>query len=366
MQDATLRAVAASEFNCHGFDLFGLLGCDRDCDHCILWTSDLKNFMNFMSVSLVKNVIWWATAPGSPFTEATLLGGEFPLHLNASEIIKLLAAARCANGEHMRVRMVTNGSNRFRRLLRDPEIVDILRLGCVNVSLEHFEPEINDRIRGRHAHRNAVDAMAQLRRLGIPFAVNITVSRINRDGLAGTLAFAESAGAGRGNVHWFTPGGNGSARMAHEQITQLKWIDVIRAATAYPAGPGFVVDVQQGYLYDEVPNEDPGACAIRSRTNLQFYPPTKPGSLECRASSCGMFSEYHESGGYWFGPGGMREIIAYPQGHGTPENAIVGEDCGRCPVSDFFAGRGDKMVCIYRRVPRGLQLPTPPVIGQRN
>ena len=352
VRNGWLRTVAPSDFNSTGFDLFALFGCNRRCLHCLLHKTQLSNKTS-MSLRLVELIIEWATSSGSPFQEATLLGGEFALHQQAKEVVKLLGRSRCASGKPMRVRIVTNGSAPFRRLLRDCEVVRILQNGCVNVSLEHADPTINDRIRGPRAHQDALAAVSLLRKLQIPFAINTTVCKLNAHGLAELFAWAEHSGAFRVNIHWWTPAGNGRERLPYEQLSPVGWREVIRAATAFvPTGPGFVVDCQQGFVYDDIPLANPGACAIRDRTNLQFYPPETPDSLECRASSCGMMADYAVDGGYIFGPGGLRDIVQLPRGVGTPENARHRTDCGQCPLSDYFTpSRANwPMVCIYHRV----------------
>jgi hypothetical protein len=151
-------------------------------------------------------------------------------------------------------------------------------------------------------------------------------------------------------MHWFTPTGSG-LELREWALSKEEWYDVIRQAKAYRPGPGFVVDVQQGYNYPELPIVEPTHCAGRSYENLQFMPPASPESLECWAAACGLLVTNADTGGFMFGPGGMREFaFARPK---PGARYLIGGNLAGCPVADILEPDQDQsMICAYYRVPQ--------------
>jgi MoaA/NifB/PqqE/SkfB family radical SAM enzyme len=364
--------IQPSAFMAHGFDLYILWFCNRDCDHCFLIEEQLDNYERMMSLTLVSAIAKWASRRGSPFSEVTLVGGEPSLHPKITKIILLL-------GKRFRVRMVTNGCVKFRNMLRDDRIVTILRQGFVNVSLESVDEAENNAIRGRQAWRDAMAAIKLLRELGVPFGINTTVDSTTVGSLLRTIEFAERSGAERINVHWLTPVGRGQRRRMY-QLDWISWRRVVVICQNYrPGRSTFQVDCQIGYGYGEFEGEDTEMCAVRDRTNIQFYPPETRGETRCYAASCGMLASLPEWSRYVFTigfvRGGLYENWKQIEGGDTErEMTKVNEDnCGECPLAFLFGSsgsrvgpdvRGARMLCVYARLDPAQGVLRPPVEGR--
>jgi len=123
-----------------------------------------------------------------------LLGGEPTLCEELGESVAIMD--RCG----VFVELVTNGSGLDLQLARV-----LLHLGPrvrVKVSLDSYDEETNDSMRGRGAFRYAVDACAVLASVGVPFRVQSVITEANELHIAATMAFANDLGA---RSYGFTP-----------------------------------------------------------------------------------------------------------------------------------------------------------------
>lgn len=89
-------------------------------------------------------------------------------------------------------RIVTNG------MLVDEEIAQNLadiQINKVSVSLESSTPEINDTIRGKGSFKKAIRGINYLRDFGVPFRIQMTVTKMNYKGIEDMVKFCSDIGA---------------------------------------------------------------------------------------------------------------------------------------------------------------------------
>ena len=185
------------------------------CDYCFLSKAQLKDG-NMMSLNSFNQILTWFTSDGvrtneqgKPRKTVSLLGGEFALHRDAKDMIKKVHAA----GLNMHI--VTSGSDEFRELLKDNEIVSILsdesRDNLVAVSLDSISEELNDRHRNDNATRNALATIDILSDpdCKIPFRINVTATTTVLPGLYDLYTFAYKRGAREVLIHYPSVTGSG-------------------------------------------------------------------------------------------------------------------------------------------------------------
>lgn len=265
-QASTGEPLAARDFFVDSIDVYTNTQCNRRCNHCFLSDEQLQD-KSFMSLDVVDDIIGWAKGEGSSIKEITLLGGEFALHPQAKEIIQRIDA------NDLLARIVTNGSKPFRELLEDSEIVAILQKNRIAVSLESADSTLNDSIRGRGAFQDALMAIGQLREENVPFDVNCTVVRASQQQVPELLEFAESAGANRVNLHWFSRVGRAASSRSDsilgEVLSREEWLSTLDLARLWNAGNSAMkVDCELGFPYG-LPGEDRDMCAVKDKTRRQ-------------------------------------------------------------------------------------------------
>jgi MoaA/NifB/PqqE/SkfB family radical SAM enzyme len=325
------RHLAASDFAVGNLDLYLTSTCNRQCSYCFLSESFFSSKSSFR-VDTVREIVAWAL--GSSIEEFTLLGGEPALH---PDFRAILAAIRQAG---FRVRIVTNGSPRFRRALRTPEV--IAAIDRVAVSLDAPSAEIFDQLRGPRAFSDVKLTIRALRDLGKAFDINFTVVKSALPYVGRMLALAEELGACRINMHWFSEVGRG--RTAGEGVSAAEWRRVLDEVSAHrPASADFVVDCELGFGFG-LPGENKQMCAVRERTNLQFLP-------DGTVYSCGMMVDRPDLAGYKWIDGALY------QRQGDNEVTRTAMSCSGCPMR----GAGDALsspvpLCIYNRLDRAESL----------
>jgi MoaA/NifB/PqqE/SkfB family radical SAM enzyme len=314
--------LAASDFKLSSVDLYITSRCNRRCSYCFLPDSYLDRTQH-MPPAMVSAIVAWAAGAA---TEITVLGGEPALHPDFPSIVRDTAATP------IQVRTVTNGSRRFRAAL--PAVRDAL--SRVAVSLDAPSAAVVDRLRGRGAFADAVATVADLRAAGVPFDLNCTVLADTVSLVPQMLAYAEESGAGRLNMHWFSPVGRGALHAADQSVPAATWRrDVLDVVAAYrPARQSFTVDCQIAFDFP-VPGADPGVCAVRDGTNLQFLP---SGAV----FACGMLLEDEALAAYRWRDGTLHRRP------GDTELSRTAPACPGCPVRPSDAGH--RPICIYNRL----------------
>src|SRR5579875_712373 len=150
--------------NLTSVDVYISSQCNRRCGYCFLPPDFFTSGMR-MSVDSFAGVVSWSQRPR--VTEITLLGGEPSLHPSFAGMVSL------ASARHMEVRVVTNGSRRFRRFLADGTIGSH-NLARVAVSLDTLDPAVQDEFRGPGAWQDAMATIGMLREHGVLFDINVT------------------------------------------------------------------------------------------------------------------------------------------------------------------------------------------------
>jgi MoaA/NifB/PqqE/SkfB family radical SAM enzyme len=279
--------LAAADFAISSIDLYLTSVCNRQCSYCFLSDSFFASRQH-MQVSTVQEVIAWAA--GSLVEEITLLGGEPALHPDFAEIVAIIGDAG------LRVRIVTNGSYRFRKAISDHATQSAI--ARVAVSLDAPIPAIFDALRGRGAFRDADLTIQQLKRQGKPFDINCTVVNSSLPYVGQMLRFADDIGARRINIHWFSQVGRARTRAKDEAVSPGDWHAVLELVRGYiPMRSDFIVDCELGFAFG-YRGENLKMCAVRDRTNLQFLPDGK-------VFSCGMVVDRPDLAGYLWREGRM-------------------------------------------------------------
>jgi MoaA/NifB/PqqE/SkfB family radical SAM enzyme len=326
--------VGPERFMLDSIDLYVNARCNRRCSYCFLPDEFLDSGQQ-MSLEVAEAILAWC---GGRAREATLLGGEPSLHP------ALPVIAHAARRQRMAVRVVTNGSLPFRRLLDDQAFV--ADLDSVAVSLDHFDADIVRILRGRHGAEDATLTIERLRALDLRVAVNCTVTSLLANEIEAMIEYVESLGAFRLNLHWLSPVGRARAQ-PNLLVGPSAWRGVLDKVAAYTSPRAdFQVDCEVGWLYDDLPSTaEPFACAARERSNLQFMP-------DGRVFSCGLVVESSELHGYEW-----REGRLWRRAGTNSELDIVDRaSCRGCPLrtlhSDYRVA-GDATTapaCIYQRV----------------
>ncbi len=311
-------------FKLRSIDLYLTSVCNRRCSYCFLSDGFLTS-RSQMSYDMAEEIIKWGEQSG--LEEVTLLGGEPAFY---PDFAKIVLAARLRG---LQVRTVTNGSTKFRAALTDRSVAEAF--SRVAVSIDSPRQEDFDRLRGQGSFADAIATTEELRRLEIRFDINCTVLRSCLNDFPEMLGFAEKLGARRLNVHWFSAVGRGEVHAAEESLTAIEWRDRVVSVVRDYRSPrdSYFVDCELAYDYG-FKGQRPGACAVRDRENLQFFP---DGSV----FSCGMLvdrpwlSAYEWNDGKLMTRGGETEL--------SRANA-----CSGCAFRQ--ADGGFTPLCIYNRL----------------
>jgi molybdenum cofactor biosynthesis enzyme MoaA len=329
-RSGSTRNLSVNDFKLDSIDLYITSACNRRCSYCFLTDSYFASGHD-MSVRSARSIVNWASK-GS-VEEVTLLGGEPAQHRDFASIVRII------HDVGMRVRTVTNGSERFRAAFLDPGVASAL--DRIAVSLDAPSQPSFDALRGRNAFRDAMVTVQQLRDSGTAFEVNCTVVKSTLEDVPAMLSFAESLGARRLNIHWFSAVGRASQHAANEIVSAIQWRAVLDEVSAYrPGRSDYVIDCQMGFAFG-MPGEDPGMCAVRNRANLQFMP-------DGNVFSCGMLVDGAIQAGYFWRDGhlSVRE--------NETEISATASQCQGCPLpqrrSPAIDDDGYLPLCIYNRL----------------
>jgi MoaA/NifB/PqqE/SkfB family radical SAM enzyme len=321
--------LASADFPVSSIDLYLTSICNRTCNYCFLGDSFFASKLN-IGIDTVREILTWAS--GGSVKEFTLLGGEPALHPDFPAIVTLIRDAG------LRVRIVTNGSPRFRKALLDPDVA--AGIERVAVSLDAPSADIFDALRGPRAFTDVMLTIDQLKNLQKPFDINFTVVKSSLPYVPQMLALAEDLGARRINMHWFSEVGR--ARAAHEGVSAAEWKRVLGEVIAFrPRRREFLVDCELGFGFG-MPGEDRHMCAVRERSNLQFLP-------DGTVFSCGMLVDRPDLAGYVWRNGSLYLRRA------ETELTRTAKSCGGCPMRAASAvdESAPAPLCIYNRLDLG-------------
>jgi MoaA/NifB/PqqE/SkfB family radical SAM enzyme len=311
--------------NLTSVDVYITSQCNRRCTYCFL-PSDFFASALRMSVDAFSGVVTWCVRNG--VGEMTFLGGEPSLHPSFPEMVSF------ANDQGLKVRVVTNGARRFRRLLEDGQIKP-QSLSRVAVSLDTLDETAQDRFRGRGAWRDALDTIQLLRKIDVLFDINVTGVRPVLDGIDALIDFAEGAGCRRVNVHWPSSIGLGAQLTADEIPDRVEWEKLVRTiADRVETRPDFFVEIERGFLADDDPLTE---CALEDFSNLQILP-------EGRAYRCGMLVDQEGMASLAM-TGGQLRLTRSETGEELLRSSMP-SGCDTCPAVQADGRRA----CIYDKV----------------
>ena len=306
-------------------DVYITSQCNRRCTYCFLPSDFFASGLR-MSMAAFSDVTTWCVRNG--VGEITFLGGEPSLHPSFPEMVSL------ANDRGLKVRVVTNGARRFRRLLEDGQIKP-QSLSRVAVSLDTMDETVQDRFRGRGAWRDATDTIQLLREIGVLFDINVTGVRPALDGIDALIDFAERAGCRRVNVHWPSSIGLGAQLTADEIPDRVEWEKLVRTiADRVETRPDFFVEIERGFLADDDPLT---GCALEDFSNLQILP-------EGRAYRCGMLVD--QEGMASLAMTGDQLRLTRPETGEELLRSSMPSGCDTCPAVQADGRRA----CIYDKV----------------
>jgi MoaA/NifB/PqqE/SkfB family radical SAM enzyme len=279
-----------------------------------------------MSMDLFAGVVAWSKRHG--VGEITLLGGEPSLHTSFADMVVL------ARREGLLVRVVTNGARSFRRFLSSTqEAADYL--SRVAVSLDTLDEEVQERLRGPGALRDALDTIDMLRRHAVPFDINITGVRPALDRLDELIRFAEDNGCRRVNIHWPSAMGLGGKLTAADLPEQGEWEKLVQSVESRVEDrPGFFVEVERGFLRDDEPFT---GCAVTDFSNLQVMP-------DGRAYRCGLLVDRADMASL-FMAGDELSYTGLDSGEESLRS-LTQVSCDGCPLMRA----GGRRACIYDKV----------------
>lgn len=173
--------------------------CNLKCAHCYLDAAELEG-ADETSTEEAKGFID-EVASLNPGAMLIMTGGEPLLRPDFPEL------SRYASTRGLTVVVGSNGT-----LLDDPTVEMLAGSGVqgVGISLDSVTPVFHDRFRGvAGAWQKTVEGMEALKRRGLPFQLQLTVTRENRGDLPGLIEFAAQNGAKAVNIFFLVCTGRG-------------------------------------------------------------------------------------------------------------------------------------------------------------
>jgi AdoMet-dependent heme synthase len=173
-------------------------GCNLHCVHCRATATELAS-PNDLPTALCLNIIDQIAALSGPIL--VLSGGE-PLY--RPDIFQL---ARYATDKGLRVALATNGT-----LVTKEVALQIVEAGIkrVSISLDGSNADTHDSFRGIPGSFDAaIYGFRNLKALGMPVQINMTIARHNADELPKALELARNLGADALHIFPLVPAGCG-------------------------------------------------------------------------------------------------------------------------------------------------------------
>jgi len=141
------------------FQVTGLL-CNLECTHCLVDSSPRNHAMSFLERATIRTYV--AEAGGHGVKEIYFTGGEPLLHKEMIAILEdSLAVAPTT--------VLTNGTLLTERLAGElGRVATASRYSLeIRISMDHPDPEANDRVRGPGTHARALRAARRLQEVGL-------------------------------------------------------------------------------------------------------------------------------------------------------------------------------------------------------
>ena len=198
--------------------------CNLRCRHCYLDSAELEGAGDLPTDEAFRFVDEIASL--NPNSMVILTGGEPLLRPDCLDI------AEYASHKGLTVVLGTNGTLLDDSLARDIKKRDVKGVG---ISLDSTTPAYHDSFRGLDgAWKKTIDAMDVLRRNGIDFQVQLTITRENKDELPGIIDLAHTKGARAVNLFFLVCTGRGQDMT---DLTPQEYESVLR----------FIVEAEQRY-----------------------------------------------------------------------------------------------------------------------
>jgi MoaA/NifB/PqqE/SkfB family radical SAM enzyme len=279
-----------------------------------------------MSLDLFQRILEWSRRRHG-IGEVALLGGEPSLHPNFAKMVVMAH-------DNMEVRVVTNGTRRFRQLISCWKIY-AEQLSRVAVSLDSLDEQLQANLRGPWAWHDAMETISLLRANDIQFDINITALKPVLDGLELLIEFASEAGCRRVNIHWPSAIGLGSGLVSNQMPGRDEWIDLVRRVRdRTKTRPGFFVEIERGFLTGE---EQLIGCALPDCSNLQIFP-------DGRAYRCGLLVDRPDMASLCMT--GDDLIVTQRESGENLLAASMTRPCDSCPA----VASQERRACIYDKV----------------
>jgi MoaA/NifB/PqqE/SkfB family radical SAM enzyme len=311
--------------NLTSVDVYVTSQCNRHCTYCFLPSDFFASGLR-MSLDAFSDVATWCVR--HDIDEITFLGGEPSLHPSFPEMVSL------ASDRGLKVRVVTNGARRFRRLLENVEIKP-QSLSRVAVSLDTLDETVQDTFRGRGAWRDAMDTIRLLRQHDILFDINITGVRPALNNIDALIDFADAGGCRRVNVHWPSSIGLGAQLTAEQIPDRGEWEKLVRRiAERVETRPDFFVEIERGFLAED---DRLTGCALEDFSNLQILP-------DGRAYRCGLLVDQEGMASLAMTGGQLR--LSRPDMGEERLRSSTPSGCDACPALQADGRRA----CIYDKV----------------
>ena len=203
--------------------------CNLRCGHCI----DARHGgRGELSLAVIERLL--AEAKGLGFAELAFTGGEPTLHRQFFDIL-----GRAAAGGY-RFGFVTNGwafPRLYARLLAHRTA-----LTAITFSLDGASEATHDALRGRGSYRRVLQAMSVCVATGLPFTLNMVVTRHNRGELADLVALGAALGARGVRFGPLMPGGDPALELsAAERRDAQAAIEALQGQANIPVAlaPGY-------------------------------------------------------------------------------------------------------------------------------
>jgi len=169
--------------------------CNLKCKHCRMDDHTEDELSLKEALSLIDHLSQWASPT------LILSGGEPLLREDLFEIIQY------ATEKNLRVVLATNGT-----LLNEESVKKLKKSGVkrVSISLDFAQEERHDEFRGeKGAFKKALEGLNYLRENGLPFQINMTLTKENLSELDPLLGLAKQKGAEAFHVFFLVPTGIG-------------------------------------------------------------------------------------------------------------------------------------------------------------
>lgn len=179
--------------------------CNLRCGHCYLDSSEIDGSSDISTIDAKKTIDQIASV--NPNALLIMTGGE-PLLRD-----DLFALIGYADGKGLIVVVGTNGT-----LLDDSAAKNLLKSGVkgVGISIDSIAPDYHDSFRGiKGAWGKTVNGMEVLKRHGLPFQTQFTVTKANKQEFEDVILFSVNSGAKAVNVFFLVCTGRG------ENLTDL-------------------------------------------------------------------------------------------------------------------------------------------------